>query len=184
MSTRLVRKANGSTGWPTHGALLGLALAASGCSADLTEAWDVKEPRLYGMRVEVEGDPGRSTPTPGESFRLYPQLVLPKELSGPRESLYDLALGLCLGVVAPDGTLVCAAELPLSSQFTTVSQLELVTSPISVPDFDALLAGVDPEIAKELKDITQFVVFGALCVEGKVERVEGKSIMEVTPFEL
>src|SRR4051794_14202684 len=92
--------------------LLGLSvLLGTGCSGDLTEAWEVIEPRLYGSRIEVEGDPGRATPKPGESFRLYPHLVVPRPLELPKESLYDLKMSLCLGFSAADGSLLCAGEL-------------------------------------------------------------------------
>lgn len=159
--------------------LLGLAA----CANDLTPAWRVIEPRLYAARVEVVDDPSRSRPAPGEAFLIRQFLVLPKPLKTPAAERYSMQLALCFGFPAPNGQLICAQEVPLPVQVTAESDTELRTGAIPVPDIQDLL----PEgssIDAEFGVVNQVSVFGALCVEGKVERVPGKKLQTDPPSQL
>jgi hypothetical protein len=163
---------------------------ASGCASDLTPAWEVIEPRVFGARLEVEGDPTRSRPAPGESFTLRQFLVLPRALEGKQDELYDLKLALCLGFTTPDGRLACVGEVDVPATVQPVSDTELRIGPLLVPPLETLIpeaaAGADAPPAGEegLAKVNQVAVFGAVCVQGKVERVKKKSISEDPPSQL
>ena len=60
--------------------LAGLALAASACSEPFDPASLIDSTRVLGARVEVTGDPGRSTPAPGESATVTWLVQAPGEL--------------------------------------------------------------------------------------------------------
>jgi hypothetical protein len=66
---------NGKMMW-----VAGLALAASACSEPFDPASLIDSTRILGARVEVSGDPGRSTPAPGESATITWLVEAPGEL--------------------------------------------------------------------------------------------------------
>jgi hypothetical protein len=158
-------------------------LGLSACANDLTPAWRVIEPRLYAARVEVVSDPSRSRPAPGESFVIRQFLALPKPLETPVAERYSMELALCFGFPAPNGQLICAQEVRLPVPVTTESDTELRTGPIPVPDVKELIPE-QSSIDAEFGVINQVSVFGALCVEGKVERVPDKKLQTDPPSQL
>ena len=185
------------------GPVLGLGALLSACDPGLTPAWEIKEPGLYGARVDVleadggtqeaaESDAGterasklsRAMPKFGEAFTIRQYLVQPEALTSSPDQRYDMKLAVCLGFQAPDGSLVCAGGLDLEVPVTAVSDLELLTAPIAIPALDTLVAGLDEEIKRFLPQVNQVGVLGAVCVEGKVERVEGKTLEQDPPSEL
>lgn len=153
------------------------------CASDLTPAQEVIEPRLYGARIEVGGDPARARPVIGESFVIRQFLVVPKPLKVELADLYDMQLALCLGTRAPDGSILCAEELPITTQITPVSELEFVTSPILVPD-PALFLPEGANAENLLSAFDRLILFGAVCVEGQVERIADKNIATDPPSQL
>jgi hypothetical protein len=53
-------------------------LAAAGCADDLPRASEIKAMRALGARTEVEGDPQRSSPKPGETAHINWNIAFPK----------------------------------------------------------------------------------------------------------
>lgn len=175
-----------------RGGWIALFLLTSACAADMTEAWEVTEPRLMGARVEVEGDPARPRPKLGERFDIRQYLALPGPLETPLSMRYDIDAALCLGFRSPTGKLTCLGEQELSPALVALSDTEILFTGLAL-DVDALLrsigeadlptfqagadAGtVDPMTA--LGELDRLALFGALCVEGKVERVPNTSVRD------
>lgn len=63
--------------------LLGLLLGA--CDDDLPKISLVSEMDIFGHRIEVEGDPERATPQPGESASIQWQVLFPEQDSGDEQ---------------------------------------------------------------------------------------------------
>lgn len=162
------------------------------CAPDFTEPWEVKEPRLLAARVEVEGDPERPRPRLQERFALRHYLALPGPLASPLETRYSMGLALCLGFKAPNGELECRGEQDLAPGLSAVSDTELLLSGIGV-DLASLLAslgvaglpeGIDVNALPELEGLDRLALFGTLCVDGRAERVPGKSVQFDPPSQL
>lgn len=163
-----------------------LASLLSGCATDFTEQWEVKEPRLFGARIEAAGDPNRPRPRLGESFAIRQYLALPGPLETPLAQRYSMDIALCLGFQTPTGELGCFGEQQLSPVVQTLSENELLIQNLSLdplafgitPD---VLQALDPAIGAELENLDRLALFGALCVEGRVERVPGTSVRSDSP---
>ena len=172
-----------------------LLLLASSCAVDLTEAWDVKEPRLMAARVEVQGDPARTRPRIGERFDLRQYMALPPAGDRPFARRYDVAAAMCLAYKAPGGELTCIGEQALSPGLELVSPYELritglaldlgvVAAAIRAAGVPGLPTDLDvPTLAAQF-DVDRIAVFGALCVDGRAERVPDTSLRQTVPSKL
>lgn len=166
---------------------LALALMASllaACSADLTLPSEIVGPHTYGSRIAVVGDPTRATPAFGESFVLHEYVVGAEELTLPLSERFDMKLAVCVGFQAPNGSLICAGGLDLDTAVDVVSGTEIVSQPIALPPLEFLTADVPPEFQEFVSKVNQVAILGAVCVQGTVERVEGKSPDRDPPSEL
>lgn len=168
---------------------ISLAALLVGCAAEFTEPWEVTEPRLMGARVEVEGASERPRPRINERFALRQYIALPGPLETPLASRYSIDVALCLGFKAPSGELVCLSEQELDPAVTVVSETEILISGLgldlaSIELPPELPSGLDPNMLAELAGLDRLVLFGALCVDGRVERVAEKSIDDHPPSEL
>jgi hypothetical protein len=76
------------------------------------------------------------------------------------------------------------AELDAPVQMSVAGDLELVSTPIPLPDLRSLLGDVGVPDAGVLTQVDQIAVFGGLCVEGEVARVPGKSVAADPPNEV
>jgi hypothetical protein len=161
-------------------------VAAAALSTSLFAACDpgfelpseVGSSKLMGVRLEVEGAPERAWPRVGENFSLRwlvaranqpSTLDLEKQLNG--------ALSVCVGTQLPGGSLFCAQEIALDELMlkgeNTVTSFEELVMPLQLPFDPRSVAGGQ-----------RILLFGAVCVEGKVERVNGKKVGEDPANEL
>jgi hypothetical protein len=145
--------------------LAGLCLAAFGCATDMTEAWEVTEPRLILARVEIDGDTeSRTRPRVGETFQVRTYLAYVE----PPAAL-SFGATLCLSVKLPTGDTQCVYELPLadlSVDYTGGLSAVLRSSAFAVPE--ELVAA-----SEQLGDLAGVSLFAAACVDGTAERVQG-----------
>ncbi|MDB4973982.1 MAG: hypothetical protein JWN48_2323 [Myxococcaceae bacterium] len=164
----------------------------AGCPANFIEAWEVAEPRLMGARIELEADASVPRPKLGETFALRQFLALPGPLTSPLASRYSMALALCLGFKTPTGSLACIDDQSLSPELSVVSDTEILLRGIK-PDLTSLrtvlglpdsATTVDINTAPQLKDLDRLPLFGVLCVDGKAERVPGKTVRTDPPSQL
>jgi len=166
-----------------------LCLPLAGCAAELTEAWEVIEPRLMGARIEVEGAPERPRPHLTERFSLRQFIALPGPLESPLASRYSMDAALCLGFQTPAGSAACIGEQELDPMVTTISDTEVLLSGLSL-DVGGIAApaelppGIDPSKLAELVDLDRLALYGVLCVDGRAERVTDKHIDEDATSEL
>ena len=161
-----------------------LGVLALACTPDFTMPWEVKDPRPMAARVEVESDPTRSQPKPGESFRIRMYMATPRKPKKPFNERYDVRLELCLGVKLAGGALACGGSadgmegsLIFQGKTEFLSDEEILFSGLSVPSQLS-------ELPPPFNEIDRLALFGAVCVDGKVERVEGKRINEDPTTEL
>ncbi len=82
--------------------LLGGGLSA--CSSDLTPGVALTRLRLLGVRLEVEAEPERASPAPGERVRVRPRLVAPRAMPP-----YGYLILACARRPIPTGADACAA---------------------------------------------------------------------------
>jgi hypothetical protein len=183
---------------PVLGTLLA-ALIASACATDMTEPWEVKEPLLLGARVEVEGAPERPRPKLGERFAIRQFLGTPSPLGSPLAGRYDMDAALCLGFRSPSGDLTCVGEQELTPSVTVVSDTEVLMSGLAL-DVEALVRAIAEadlptlpstpgggsafDIPAALASLDRLALFGALCIEGRVERVPERSVRADPPSAL
>jgi hypothetical protein len=128
--------------------ILWLALASGACGDPLVSIERIASLRALGARVEVEGEPDRAAPFPGESGSVE-FLVASPELSPS----FGFGLVVCEASPGEAGTPTCAAE-PFASVYS---------EPAS--DAPALGFTVPPEIAMDAR----VAVLGVLC-EGEAPR--------------
>lgn len=156
-----------------------MAAMLCACAPDFTEPWEVKIPRLMAGRVEIEGDPSqaRSRPRPGETFDIRLFMSTPRAPNKPLSERYDAKLELCVGILRSNGELACGVVPGQPASITFPSAPEVVS--IDELRFRGLV------VPKELEDlnlpppfdaIDRIAVFGAVCVDGKAERVQGKEV--------
>ncbi|HVZ35869.1 MAG TPA: hypothetical protein VG963_25755, partial [Polyangiaceae bacterium] len=158
-------------------------------------AWEVTEPRLMGARIEVEGDADDPRPRLGQAFALRQFLALPGPPTTPLAQRYSFGVALCLGYKASSGELICLSEQELAPVVTPISDIEVLLSDLHF-DLNQLgpaglglspdqLAGLTPDmLPSQLQNIDRLPLFGALCVDGQVERVPGKSALRDPPSQL
>jgi hypothetical protein len=168
-------------------------LTLAGCATDFVEPWEVTEPRLLAARVEVEGNPDNPRPRLGQTFALRQFIALPGPLATPLPQRYSMDVALCLGLKTTNGELGCIGEQELESSVQAISETEILLSGLNL-DLAALgtslglpldqLQSLPPELLAQLSDLDRLALFGVLCVEGRAERVPGKSIRTDQPSQL
>lgn len=121
------------------------ALWLLGCDEPLKTVELIDEPRVLGARVEVEGEPARAAPAPGERARARFLLAAPEPLQGP-----GFALSACSATVRQGGRSDCAGE-PFAS----------VVSEAGVAEE----ASLEFEVPIELDPRGRVLVLGVLCPE-------------------
>jgi|GEM_PF-3743707 len=168
--------------------LLALVSGGAACSTDLTQAWEIVGPHVYGSRIEVEGDPTRSMPRWGESFVMRQYIVGADELTEPLAQRYDMKLALCIGFQAPDGSTICApvdtSSIEMNIPVQTLNANEFLVGPITLPTRESLLGFLDESSRALLDEVDQLALLGAVCVQGTVVRVPGTSPSTNAPPEL
>ncbi|MDB4986312.1 MAG: hypothetical protein JWN04_1490, partial [Myxococcaceae bacterium] len=164
-----------------------LLLVLTGCPTNFIEAWEVTEPRLMGVRVEVEGDAGSPRPRLDQTFNLRQYLALPAPLATPLAGRYSLALALCLGFKAPTGAFACFNDQTLAPTLATITDTEILLGDLKadLSQLD-LPAGVSFDVSSipELAAFDRLGLFGGFCIDGTAERVPGKSLTKDAPSEL
>lgn len=98
---------------PLSISLLIAALPSAGCDDSLKSVSLIEETRVLGARLEVETDPTRSSPTPGERASLRFFVVAPNA-----EPRFSYALSVCAVRLANSGFPPCASE-PFASALET-----------------------------------------------------------------
>ena len=129
-----------------------LALAASvicwACGDPIKDPQLIEETRVLGARVEVDGDPDRATPEPGESVTVR-WLV-----ADPGEQLQRTwAFAVCAAADVAHGTPLCVAP-----PFAVIESGQLA---LGEPSFSVTVPPLD-----ELHDAPQLSVLGVICTEG------------------
>lgn len=130
--------------------LVALALASGGCGDPLVSVERIASLRALGARVEVEGDPDRALPLPGETAAVRFFVAAP-ELSPS----FGFGLIACEASPGEVGTPTCAGE-PFSSVYTEPAA-DAPSLTFTVPD------GMDAE--------GRVAVLGVLC-EGEAPRAD------------
>jgi hypothetical protein len=144
-----------------------LFISLGACTPDFTEQWEVKKPRLMVAKLIIDGDSERRTrPRAGESFSIRYYMMSPEK---PQES-YSIDVATCIGAVLPNGTLACYDEAPFAdlSVEPYADDDQLLVHGFQVPaELDALPPPFDL--------LDRVSTFGTACVDGRVERLPGKS---------
>ncbi|HEY6079006.1 MAG TPA: hypothetical protein VIW29_09400 [Polyangiaceae bacterium] len=122
---------------------VGLALLLVGCDEPLKTVELIDEPRVLGARVEVEGEPERAAPEPGERARARFLLAAPEPLAQ-----LGFALLACPAAVRQGARSECAGEAFAS----VVSDAGLAEE-----------ASLDFEVPAELDPSGRVLVRGVLC---------------------
>jgi hypothetical protein len=165
------------------GSLFALALYAS-CTPDFTQQWEVEHTRVLAARVDIDGDATeRTRPMLGDTFSMRIFMATAREPKTPLESRFDAKLELCLGILLPDGSLACSA-LPGQPASVTFGGAPIVVSDDELR-FNGLTVPSELDMAPPpFDEIDRIALFGAVCAEGKVERVADKQVNEDPVTEL
>lgn len=150
------------------GLALATTLGASACTPDFIPQWEVTKPRLLTAKIVIEGDSeGRARPKPGDRFSIHYYLMSPDR----PQARYSAEAALCAGISLTDGTLACAEELPLgmAELLPYEGNDELVLTGLFVPD-------LPEDLPPPFDQISEISLFGSMCVDGSIERVEGTDI--------
>jgi hypothetical protein len=147
-----------------------LALVFAACDNNFVMPYEVAGPRLMGVRVEPENDPDRAWPRVGEDFTLRWRVARKGKPSNlPLDEQLTGGIALCAGAILPTGTLFCVQEIDLDGQMlkppNVVSSSDDLEMPIKLA-FDPRMFGLGERI----------LLFGAVCVDGEIERVKGKKV--------
>jgi hypothetical protein len=159
------------------------ALAFTACTPDFTEAWRATDPRIVAVRIEPHDDRSRARPKKGEGFDIRVFMGTPRKPETPLATRYDAQLELCLGIKLANGDLACGvvdglpASLPFAGPPSIVSDDELRFDGAMVP---SEIANLPPPFDQ----IDRIALFGAVCVDGKVERIEGKEVNDAPVTDL
>jgi hypothetical protein len=164
-----------------------LSIASAGCAETFTEPWQVKEPRLMGARIEVEGAAERSRPRLDERFSLRQYVALPGPHETPLPGRYAMDAAICIGLRTPSGELACLAEQELDPTVTVVSDTELLLTGLAIDLTRVMLPGgpgspmelptdLDPDALAQLAELDRLALFGVFCVDGRAERVVEKKV--------
>ncbi len=126
--------------------LLPLALALNACADPLKSVDRIEEPRPLAARVEVDGDPGRASPAPGELVHVKWLVAAP---DGDVPSGFKLSA--CQGTSEVRGLLHCGGPVFATS---AADALALPSFDFSVPaDFDTTAS-------------PRLTILGSLCANG------------------
>ena len=131
--------------------LAGAALAVlllAGCGDAIKDQQLIEENRVLGARVEVQGDPERASPAPGESATVRWLVTDPGE---PRPLSY--AFVVCEAADVARGLPICAAP-PFASYASGVPRLEEPSFSFTVPEASALTGAA------------RLVIEGIVCANG------------------
>jgi len=145
-----------------------LLVLLGACEPDFIEAWEVTKPRQMVAKLSIDGDTeGRTRPRPGETFSLRFYLMSPSQ---PR-AVINAGMELCLGTVLGNGSLACLQQIPSDQVSLEIAPYEgddqILVRNVTVP---ALLDDLPPPFDQ----LDRLGLFGAMCVDGDVERVPGK----------
>lgn len=147
---------------------LSLGMLAAACDPGFELPSEVGSSKLMGVKLEVKDAPERAWPRVGEAFSLrwlVARANVPSTL--PLDKQLDGAISVCVGSQLPSGSYFCAQELDLDAlglkDKNTVASLEEIAMPLSLPFDPRSIAGA-----------SRILLFGAICVEGKIQRVPGK----------
>jgi len=124
---------------------VGLALLLVACDDPLKTVELIDEPRVLGARVEVEGEPERAAPEPGQRARARFLLAAPEPLGE-----LGFALMACPAAVRQGGRSECAGKAFAS----VVSEAGVASE-----------ASLDFEVPAELDPRGRVLVLGVLCPE-------------------
>jgi hypothetical protein len=157
--------------------VISISLAISACNSDFTMPFEVEKPRLLAVRFEPKADPSRAWPRVGEQVDLRWLVARPTPSRRPLEKQYSGAIAVCAGTVLPTGNLYCALEVDLDAIMAKgeneISNIDELVMPLTV--------AIDPR-AIAMSETVLF--FGALCVDGTVERIPGTKAGETPANEL
>ena len=115
---------------------LAVALCNAGCDEALKRVSLIEETRVLGARVEVESDPSRGSPAPGEPATLRWFVVAPDG-----EPSFSYALAVCAAPLTNSGLPTCAgapfasaervepSDDPARLDFTVPDELDLSATP-------------------------------------------------------
>lgn len=171
---------------------LALLVCMAGCQEQFTEPWKVTRIRPLGARIEVEGAPERPRPRLTERFALRQYIAVPGPSDTPLASRYSMDVALCLGQRTPGGSLLCVGEQEVTPTVSVISETEVLVSGIGFdpsmamfpPEFPALPADFDPTTLPAFAQLDRLVLFGAICVDGRVERIPERSVQNDPPSQL
>lgn len=128
------------------GLAVGLSLGLWACDDPLKSVELVAEPRVLGARVEVEGEPGRAAPMPGESATVSFLVAAPElELS------FGFALAVCPAEPRRGARSSCATE-PFAA--------------VASDSAEATTASLSFEVPSELDASGSLLVLGIVCPDG------------------
>jgi hypothetical protein len=123
-----------------------LALSLAACDEPLKSVELVAEPRVLGARVEVEGDPERAAPAPGETATVSFLVAAPEP---------DLSLGFALAICPAQprrGARSSCAEEPFAA--------------VASANGEAVVAGLSFDVPSELDASGRLLVLGVVCPDG------------------
>ncbi len=129
--------------------LSGVVLGLLACGSDLTPGVAISNFRLLGVRLEVETDPERASPAPGERVRIRPRVVAPR--ATPPYGYFMLA---CARRPIPTGADACA-----SAPFFVSSGLHEATEGLEISF----------EVPGDSDPSTGILLAGAFCDRGEIE---------------
>ena len=146
--------------------LLVLFVLTSGCADELPPGSEVRWDQPLGFRLEVEGDPTRSSPAPGETLNIRVEQAFP-------EAQLPLSYAFigCNSAAVSFGTPICASEpVLLVAELTPVA---------GTPSFTWTL----PDAAA-LDGVHELLIIGVQCSGGPIEVPDLSSPASLDPDDL
>ncbi len=153
-------------------------LLCGACDPGFELPSEIGSSKLLGVRLEVDGVKDRAWPRVGERFTLRWLVARSSEQTDlPLDKQLDAAVSLCVGTQLPTGSLYCAFEIELTAALKdrkpTVASYEEIDIPLEL--------SVDP---RAVAGGQRLLLFGGVCVEGKIQRVADKKPGEAPTNEL
>lgn len=139
-----------------------------GCAPDFVQPWEVQKPRLMLAKVVIDEDTeGRARPRIGEKFSIELYMMSPDR----PQANYTADITTCIGSVLPDGSLACQGDMNFSeiTPLPYAGDDRFVFTGFEVPSFLS-------ELPPPLDTLDRVSFFGAMCVDGQVERVPDKEV--------